>query len=187
MGDYIRYLADDPDIRAISCFIESIKHAGEFKAACEYARDAGKPVVAVKIGGSEESRKAALAHTGSLAGSLQMLRRGGRDDRRRARRYARRDGRDGRVFHPCSAAEGTAPRRHDVFGRAEGADAGSRRAQRPLVPAAAAGDQCQGERKCSASAPRSAIRSTPASRRCRARRRISAASRCCSRTPISMC
>jgi acyl-CoA synthetase (NDP forming) len=73
MGDYIRYLADDPDIRAISCFIESIKHAGEFKAACEYARDAGKPVVAVKIGGSEESRKAALAHTGSLAGSLQSF------------------------------------------------------------------------------------------------------------------
>src|SRR3954469_25526675 len=73
MGDYIRYLADDPDIRAIACFIESIKHAGEFKAACEYARDAGKPVVAVKIGGSEESRKAALAHTGSLAGSLQSF------------------------------------------------------------------------------------------------------------------
>jgi acetyltransferase len=73
MGDYIRYLADDPDIRAIACFIESIKHAGEFKAACEYARDAGKPVVAVKIGGSEESRKAALAHTGSLAGSLECF------------------------------------------------------------------------------------------------------------------
>ena len=73
MADYIRYLADDPDIRAIACFIESIKHAGEFRAACEYARDAGKPVVAVKIGGSEESRKAALAHTGSLAGSLECF------------------------------------------------------------------------------------------------------------------
>ncbi|MEA2989952.1 MAG: hypothetical protein QOG83_2663, partial [Alphaproteobacteria bacterium] len=73
MGDYIRYLADEPDIRAIACFIESIKHADEFKRACEYARDAGKPVIAVKIGGSEESRKAALAHTGSLAGSLECF------------------------------------------------------------------------------------------------------------------
>jgi acyl-CoA synthetase (NDP forming) len=73
MGDYIRYLADDPDIRAIACYIETIKHAGEFKAACRYARDAGKPVVAVKLGGSEESRKAALAHTGALAGSLQSF------------------------------------------------------------------------------------------------------------------
>jgi acetyltransferase len=69
-ADYIRYLVDDPDIKVIGCFIEAIRQADEFKSACEYARDAGKPVVAVKIGGSEESRKAALAHTGSLAGSL---------------------------------------------------------------------------------------------------------------------
>jgi acetate---CoA ligase (ADP-forming) len=73
MADYIRYLAEDPDIRVIACFIESIKEPGAFRRACEYARDAGKPVVAVKIGGSEESRKAALAHTGSLAGSLQCF------------------------------------------------------------------------------------------------------------------
>ncbi len=73
MADYIRYLADDPDIRAIACFIESIKEPAAFRRACEYARDAGKPVVAVKIGGSEESRRAALAHTGSLAGSLQCF------------------------------------------------------------------------------------------------------------------
>lgn len=72
-ADYIRYLADDPDIRTIACYIETIKHAGDFRAACEYARGAGKPVVAVKIGGSEESRKAALAHTGALAGSLQCF------------------------------------------------------------------------------------------------------------------
>jgi acyl-CoA synthetase (NDP forming) len=73
MGDYIRYLADDPDIRAIACFIESIKNPAAFRAACDYARQANKPVVAVKIGGSEESRKAALAHTGSLAGSLSCF------------------------------------------------------------------------------------------------------------------
>jgi acetate---CoA ligase (ADP-forming) len=69
-ADYIRYLVDDPDIKVIGCFIEAIRQADEFKSACQYARDAGKPIVAVKIGGSEESRKAALAHTGSLAGAL---------------------------------------------------------------------------------------------------------------------
>ena len=73
VADYIRYLADDPDIRAIACFIESIKEPQTFRSACEHARDAGKPVVAVKIGGSEESRRAALAHTGALAGSLQCF------------------------------------------------------------------------------------------------------------------
>jgi acetyltransferase len=73
MADYIRYLADDPDIKVIASFIESIKDPKAFHAACEYAHAAGKPIVAVKIGGSEESRKAALAHTGSLAGSLQCF------------------------------------------------------------------------------------------------------------------
>ena len=57
----------------IVCFIESIRHAAEFKRACEHARGVGKPVVAIKIGGSEESRRAALAHTGSLAGALQCF------------------------------------------------------------------------------------------------------------------
>ncbi len=72
-SDYIRYLAGEPQVKAIACFIESIRHPAEFRSACEFARDAGKPVVAVKIGGSEESRKAALAHTGSLAGSLDCF------------------------------------------------------------------------------------------------------------------
>jgi acetyltransferase len=72
-SDYIRFLADDPELRVITCFIESIKQPAEFRRACEYARDAGKPVVAIKIGGTEESRKAALAHTGSLAGSLDCF------------------------------------------------------------------------------------------------------------------
>jgi acyl-CoA synthetase (NDP forming) len=72
-SDYIRYLADDPHVRVIICFIESIRNAAEFRRACEHARAAGKPVIAVKIGGSEESRRAALAHTGSLAGSLQCF------------------------------------------------------------------------------------------------------------------
>jgi acyl-CoA synthetase (NDP forming) len=69
-ADYIRYLVGDPDIKVIGCFIEAIRHAEEFKSACEFARAAGKPIVTVKIGGSEQSRRAALAHTGSLAGSL---------------------------------------------------------------------------------------------------------------------
>jgi acetate---CoA ligase (ADP-forming) len=72
-SDYIRYLADDRHVKVIVCFIESIRHAAEFRRACEHARNVGKPVVAVKIGGSEESRRAALAHTGSLAGSLQCF------------------------------------------------------------------------------------------------------------------
>src|SRR5262249_51370014 len=49
MSDYIRYLADDRDVMVIACFIESVKDAEQFRSACQYARDAAKPVVAVKI------------------------------------------------------------------------------------------------------------------------------------------
>ena len=59
--------------KVIACFIEAIREPERFRAACLAARAAGKPVVAIKIGGSEASRNAALAHTGSLAGSLQCF------------------------------------------------------------------------------------------------------------------
>ncbi|MFN3892591.1 MAG: acetate--CoA ligase family protein [Beijerinckiaceae bacterium] len=72
-ADYIEYFTQDEDTSVIACFIEAIREPERFRAACIAARDAGKPIVAIKIGGSEASRKAALAHTGSLAGSLQCF------------------------------------------------------------------------------------------------------------------
>ena len=41
-----------------------------FLAACAAAKDAGKPVIVVKLGTSDNGRAAALAHTGGLAGSI---------------------------------------------------------------------------------------------------------------------
>jgi acetyltransferase len=72
-ADYIDHVAGDPDIRVIACYIESVKDADRFFAAARKARAAGKKIVVVKTGGSEESRKAALAHTGSLAGSAEVF------------------------------------------------------------------------------------------------------------------
>jgi acetyltransferase len=72
-ADYIEYFTQDEDTQVIACFIEAIREPARFRSACAAARDAGKPIVAMKIGGSEASRKAALAHTGSLAGSLQCF------------------------------------------------------------------------------------------------------------------
>lgn len=69
-ADYIEFFTQDADTSVIACFIEAIREPERFRDACLAARAAGKPVVALKIGGSEASRKAALAHTGSLAGSL---------------------------------------------------------------------------------------------------------------------
>ena len=72
-ADYIRYMVTDDTVKVICCFIEAIRDADDFLAALDVARRAKKPVVAMKIGGSEASRAAALAHTGSLAGSLSSF------------------------------------------------------------------------------------------------------------------
>ncbi|MBN9272504.1 MAG: CoA-binding protein, partial [Mesorhizobium sp.] len=72
-ADYIAYLAQDDATRVIFCYLESIKDLGKFKAACALARDNGKPVIVFKIGASEEGRKAAMTHTGALAGSSAVF------------------------------------------------------------------------------------------------------------------
>ena len=71
--DYIDYLADDDDLRVIVCYIEAVANSDHLLAAARKALANGKAVVVAKIGGSPESRAAALAHTGSLAGSLDVF------------------------------------------------------------------------------------------------------------------
>lgn len=72
-ADYIQYFAAEPDIKVIVCYLEAINAPQAFVAACRAARDAGKPVVAVKLGGSKEGRAAAIAHTGALAGAFEAF------------------------------------------------------------------------------------------------------------------
>jgi acetate---CoA ligase (ADP-forming) len=68
-ADYIDALSDDEAVRVIACYVESVHNADRFFAAAQKANAKGKSVVVVKIGGSAAAREAALAHTGSLAGS----------------------------------------------------------------------------------------------------------------------
>lgn len=69
-ADYIRFFATDPRTRVIVSYLESVHGAEAFLDALRTARAAGKPVVIVKLGASDEGRKAAMAHTGALAGSI---------------------------------------------------------------------------------------------------------------------
>ncbi len=71
--DYIAFFADQPELRVIIIYIEAISDLEKFKAACGAARRAGKAIVAVKLGQSDSSRTAALAHTGSLAGAMEAF------------------------------------------------------------------------------------------------------------------
>ena len=61
--------------RALLCggAIGCIARLERFKAACRLARAAGKHIVALKLGQSHAGRQAAMAHTGSLAGSVEAF------------------------------------------------------------------------------------------------------------------
>ena len=72
-ADYVRYFVTDPEVRLIFCLVEAVRRSGDFLAACRAARDAGKPVVVLKMGVSEGGRRAALSHTGSLAGRVEAF------------------------------------------------------------------------------------------------------------------
>ena len=72
-ADYIRYFVTDPEVQLVFCLVEAVRRADEFLAACRVARDAGKPVVVLKMGVSEGGRRAALSHTGSLAGQVEAF------------------------------------------------------------------------------------------------------------------
>jgi len=66
--DMIEYLVQDDSTRAICLFLEEIRDPARFARAAGRASEAGKPIVAMKVGSSQAGRQAALAHTGSVAG-----------------------------------------------------------------------------------------------------------------------
>ena len=72
LADFIDYLADDEATRVIALYIETVRDPARFRAAASKAARAGKPVVAFKIGRSEAGVKAAVSHTGALAGADRM-------------------------------------------------------------------------------------------------------------------
>ncbi len=72
-ADYIEYFAADPQTRLIVSYLEAVREPERFLAACGAARKAGKPVIVVKLGTSDNGRAAALAHTGALAGSVDAF------------------------------------------------------------------------------------------------------------------
>ena len=67
-GDMLDWLALDTATRAILLYVESVTHARKFMSAARIAART-KPVIVLKSGRSAAGAKAALSHTGALAGS----------------------------------------------------------------------------------------------------------------------
>jgi acetyltransferase len=67
-GDLLDYLAADTQSRTILLYMESVTDAPKFMSAARRAARS-KPVIVVKAGRSVTGAKAALSHTGALAGA----------------------------------------------------------------------------------------------------------------------
>lgn len=71
-GDLIDYLGNDPRTHSILLYMETIGDARSFiSAAREVALS--KPIIVIKPGRTEAAARAAASHTGSLAGSDEVL------------------------------------------------------------------------------------------------------------------
>lgn len=72
LADFIEWLIDDEATRVIALYVETVRDTERFRQAALRAAQAGKPIVAFKIGRSEAGAKAAVSHTGALAGADRM-------------------------------------------------------------------------------------------------------------------
>ena len=69
--DYLDYCLDDPETSSVILFVEGFKRPERFLALADRALELGKPIMAVKVGRSQQAQAAAIAHSGSLAGEAR--------------------------------------------------------------------------------------------------------------------
>lgn len=72
-GTFAARLVEDPEVKAVAMFLESVRDPSRFVAAARTASASGKPLVVLKVGASEVSARAALAHTGALVGDDRVF------------------------------------------------------------------------------------------------------------------
>jgi acyl-CoA synthetase (NDP forming) len=68
VGELMELLVDDAQTGAILLFLETLRHAKRIERAARRAFEAGKPVIAYKLGRSGAGETLARSHTGALAG-----------------------------------------------------------------------------------------------------------------------
>lgn len=68
LGEICRAAVDDPQVASFALFLENLTHADHLADFARAAAEAGKPVVAFKLGRSAAAAALAQSHTGALAG-----------------------------------------------------------------------------------------------------------------------
>ncbi len=72
-ADFAAYFASQPDTGAIAAYVEGFKEGRTVQLAADVAMAAGVPIVAVKVGKTDEGRSMAASHTGHLTGSDRVI------------------------------------------------------------------------------------------------------------------
>jgi acyl-CoA synthetase (NDP forming) len=67
-AEILAEVVEDPETRVALCYLEDVKDARRFRDALGRAHGRGVPVFVLKAGRSAVGRRAALSHTGALAG-----------------------------------------------------------------------------------------------------------------------
>jgi acyl-CoA synthetase (NDP forming) len=70
---YIQYLVEDPGTKVIAAFVEGFREPWKLEGIAARARELDKPIIVLKAGRTEAGKRAALSHTGSIAGSTEIL------------------------------------------------------------------------------------------------------------------
>lgn len=71
--DYVNFLLDDDGTDAIALVVEGLPNAAAFFEIGRRSVECGKPIVMIKCGRTQAGSKAAISHTGSLAGNYDVF------------------------------------------------------------------------------------------------------------------
>jgi len=71
--EYFNYFVEDNNTGVIAAFVEGFKQPDKLLAVARKAADRNKPLIILKGGRSEVSKRAAATHSGSLAGSAEVV------------------------------------------------------------------------------------------------------------------
>jgi len=70
--DFINYFIDDPQTEIIACYIEGLKDAHRLLDTGARALQKKKPILAWKVGNTEQGQQAARSHTANLGGAMAL-------------------------------------------------------------------------------------------------------------------
>ena len=68
VADYLRYALSMPTTRAIGLVLETVRSPEDFVSALAEANARGVPVMALKVGRTEQSARLAISHSGAIVG-----------------------------------------------------------------------------------------------------------------------